>query len=68
MGKVDRDVVRMARQLDITTEALDQIARYRFDPNKPVADRVRIKAKAQKALDDIRKLETQIPQTNEQTT
>lgn len=56
-SKVDRDVVRMSLQLDIAMEALDQIARFEFDPMKPVADRIRVKANAQKALDDIRKLE-----------
>lgn len=52
-----RDIVERHR-LEIALQALEEVASFRFDPSKPVADRVRIKAKAQKALDDIRKLES----------
>lgn len=58
MGKVSDIVIRLSKQLDIATSALNEVMNFRFDPNKPVADRVRLKAKVQKALDDIRKLES----------
>jgi len=64
MNKPGREWYRLSRQLDVATEALDDIARYYYNPNRPQEDRLHIKAKAQKALDDIKKLNSQTTLTH----
>jgi len=53
IGAMNRE--RRAREIAVHT--LNELLDFRLDPNKPVAEMVRMKMKIRKTLDDIRKLD-----------
>jgi len=57
MAKVDKDLLRVSRQLDVATEGIEDLKKFRFDPHEPVASNVRFQMKIQAIQDRIRKLE-----------
>lgn len=64
MSKLKTDAVRYSKQLGIAMEALDHIKRFRMIADKPRASKDAINAIADKALEDIKKLDNQKPNDN----